>query len=158
MLFIECREISFIWKFVEFVHNEISDGWSGQGRGTFFKSGGLGLMVDYLRGGGGGGGGSPLKFWNTRFRDNGWTKRYTQWANFLVGFVAQKPYGAAVVAYARLRGQFWPITWPNIDIFQWNQLYSIDSVNLRIVCKFRPNNFKIFGAKIFWRPKSKFCQ
>ena len=44
------------------------------------------------------GGGSPLKFWKTRFRDNGWPKRYTQWANFLVGFVAQKPYGAAVVA------------------------------------------------------------
>ena len=90
----------------------------------------------------------------------------------MVGFVGQKPYGAAVVAtpifrpkwvhflisdlgtivdvesidngplsnhtkfqldwskngrvmaekrmpiYARLRGQFWPITWPNIDIFQ----------------------------------------
>ena len=48
--------------------------------------------------GGGGGGGSPLKFWKTRFRDNGWPKRYTQWAKFLVGFVAQKPYGAAVVA------------------------------------------------------------
>ena len=39
-----------------------------------------------------------MKFWKTRFRDNGWPKRYTQWANFLVGFVAQKPYGAAVVA------------------------------------------------------------
>ena len=48
MLFIECREISFIWKFVEFVYNEIPDGWSGPVRGEFFKSGGLGLMVDYL--------------------------------------------------------------------------------------------------------------
>ena len=28
--------------------------------------------------GGGGGGGSPLKFWKTRFRDNGRPKRYTQ--------------------------------------------------------------------------------
>ena len=43
-------------------------------------------------------GGSPLKFWKTRFRDNGCPKSYTQWANFLVGFVAQKPYGATVVA------------------------------------------------------------
>ena len=47
---------------------------------------------------GGGGGGSPLKFWKTRFRDNGRPKRYTQWTNFLVGFVSQEPYGAAVVA------------------------------------------------------------
>ena len=29
------------------------------------------LAPNHVKGGGGGGGGSPLKFWKTRFRDNG---------------------------------------------------------------------------------------
>ena len=64
---------------------------------------------------------------------------------------------AHIWAYARLRGQFWPITWPNIDIFQWNQLYPIDSVNLRILCKFkkfwRQQRQKSWRFLAFWAPK-----
>ena len=43
-------------------------------------------------------GGSPLKITKTRFQDNGWPKRSTQWANFLIGFGGPRPLGVRVVA------------------------------------------------------------
>ena len=38
-----------------------------------------------------GGGGSSSIFWKTRYWDNNWPKKYTQWATFLAGFWAPRP-------------------------------------------------------------------
>ena len=43
-------------------------------------------------------GGSGPKISKTCFRDNGWPKRSTHWANFLVGSWGPRPLGATVVA------------------------------------------------------------
>ena len=34
---------------------------------------------------------------------------------------------------------FWPINWPNINIFQGNQLYSFSTINLHNLCVFQLN-------------------
>ena len=47
-------------------------------------------MAYFLRGG------SSQIFWKTRFWDNGWPKKYTQWAKLLAGFGVPRPNGATV--------------------------------------------------------------
>ena len=50
------------------------------------------MIGDYLRGS------SGPKFLKTSFRVNGWPKRLTQWANFLVGYWGPRFFGATVAA------------------------------------------------------------
>ena len=88
-----------------------------------------------------GGGGSGQKITKTRFRDFGWPKRSTHWANFLVGSWDPRPLGATVL---RISLSLWEncynltkafhcvkyITW--LDIFSKNRCIFMQTNTLHI--------------------------
>ena len=151
----------------------------------------------------------PIYTW---FQDNGWSKRFTPWANFLVDIWGHKLLGASLAAtpifgpkcqyhkkgillmicgaqlidvvllcsgilwfsklakndrvmakkwkpiYGR-RGkncQFWPITWPNINIFGWIKKHNVCSYNILAIADLYVNIATNGGLKPNKPPKSLF--
>ena len=54
------------------------------------------------------------------------------------GWVMAKTY-MPIYGIIGLFRDFWPITWPKINMFQWNEVYSISTTKLHILFKCQLN-------------------